>query len=94
MTKVQTVKQIIDESGGHICSVVFVKKSTGKVRHMVFRKGVSKGVKGVNGRGLRYTPSKVGNMVVYDMGADGFRTIKLDNVQSLKVNGKSYNWSK
>jgi hypothetical protein len=91
MNKVETIKQIINEGGGHICSVVFVKKSTGKVRHMVFRKGVSKGV---NGRGLKYNPSSVGNMVVYDMGADGFRTIKLDNVQSLKVNGKSYNWSK
>ena len=91
MNKVETVKQIIDESGGHICSVVFVKVSTGKVRKMNFRRHVTKGV---NGRGLKYNPSSVGNMVVYDMGADGFRTIKLDNVQSLKVNGVTHNWSK
>jgi archaellum component FlaG (FlaF/FlaG flagellin family) len=90
MNKVETVKQIIDESGGHIASVVFVKMD-GTVRKMNFRTQVSKGV---NGKGLKYNPSSVGNTVVYDMGADGYRTIKLDNVQSLKVNGKSYNWSK
>ena len=93
MTKVETVKQIIDASGGNIASVVFVKMD-GTVRKMNFRRQVSKGVKGVNGKGLGYSPSSVGNMIVYDMGADGFRTIKLENVMSLKVNGKSYNWSK
>jgi len=90
MTKVETVKQIIDASGGNIASVVFVKMD-GTVRKMNFRRKVTKGV---NGKGLKYNPSSVGNMVVYDMGVDGFRTLKLDNVQSLKVNGKSYNWSK
>ena len=90
MNKVETVKQIIDESGSNICSVIFVKMD-GTVRKMNFRRKVSKGV---NGKGLKYVPSKAGNMIVYDMGADGFRTIKLDNVQSLKVNGVTHNWSK
>ena len=88
MKKVKTIRDIINASGGHICSVIFVKMD-GTVRKMNFRRHVTKGV---NGRGLKYNPSSVGNMVVYDMGADGFRTIKLDNVQSLKVNGKSYNF--
>ena len=91
MNKVETIKQIIDEGGSNICSVVFVKVSTGKVRKMNFRRQVSKGV---NGKGLKYNPSSVGNMIVYDMGADGFRTLKLANVQSLKVNGITHNWSK
>ena len=90
MTKVQTISDIINQSGGHIASVVFVKMD-GTVRKMNFRRKVTKGV---NGKGLKYNPSSVGNMVVYDMGADGFRTIKLDNVQSLKVNGVTHNWSK
>lgn len=90
MNKVETVKQIIDESGGNIASVVFVKMD-GTVRKMNFRRKVSKGV---NGKGLKYNPSSVGNMVVYDMGSDGFRTIKLANIQSLKVNGVTHNWSK
>ena len=88
MKKVKTIRDIINASGGHICSVIFVKMD-GTVRKMNFRRHVTKGI---NGKGLKYTPSKVGNMIVYDMGADGFRTIKLDNVQSLKVNGKSYNF--
>ena len=90
MKKVKTIRDIINASGGHICSVIFVKMD-GTVRKMNFRRHVTKGV---NGRGLKYNPSSVGNMVVYDMGADGFRTIKLDNVQSLKVNGVTHNWSK
>jgi len=88
--KVKTIRDIINASGNHICSVIFVKMD-GTVRKMNFRRHVTKGV---NGKGLKYNPSKVGNMVVYDMGADGFRTIKLDNVQSLKVNGVTHNWSK
>ena len=90
MKKVKTIRDIINASGGHICSVIFLKMD-GTIRKMNFRRHVTKGV---NGKGLKYNPSSVGNMIVYDMGADGFRTIKLDNVQSLKVNGKSYNWSK
>ena len=88
MKKVETIRDIINQSGGHICSVIFLKMD-GTVRKMNFRRKVSKGV---NGRGLKYNPSSVGNMIVYDMGADGFRTIKLDNVMELKVNGKSYNF--
>ena len=88
MKKVETIRDIINASGGHICSVIFLKMD-GTVRKMNFRRKVSKGV---NGKGLKYNPSSVGNMIVYDMGADGFRTIKLDNVMELKVNGKSYNF--
>ena len=90
MKKVKTIRDIINASGGHISSVVFAKMD-GTVRKMNFRRKVSKGV---NGKGLKYNPSSVGNMVVYDMGADGFRTIKLANVQSLRVDGVTHNWSK
>ena len=93
-TKVETIKAIIDKSGGHICSVVFVKVSTGKVRKMNFRRHVTKGV---NGKGLRYKPESKGNMIVWEMKSDGkkcWKTIKLKNVMSLNANGKSYNWSK
>ena len=90
MNKVEKIRNIINESNGHICSVIFLKMD-GTVRKMNFRRHVTKGV---NGKGLAYNPSKAGNMIVFDMGADGFRTIKLENVQSLKVNGKTHNWSK
>ena len=86
MKKVETIRDIINQSGNNICSVIFLKMD-GTVRKMNFRRKVSKGV---NGRGLKYNPSSVGNMIVFDMGANGFRTIKLDNVMELKVNGKSY----
>ena len=88
MSKVQTIKEIINKSGNHICSVIFVKMD-GTIRKMNFRRKVKKGI---NGKGLKYNPSSVGNMVVYDMGVDGYRTIKLDNVMSLKVNGVTHNF--
>ena len=90
MNKVEKIRNIINESNGHICSVIFLKMD-GTIRKMNFRKHVTKGV---NGKGLAYNPSKAGNMIVFDMGADGFRTIKLENVMLLKVNGVTHDWSK
>ena len=88
MSKVQTIKEIINKSGNHICSVIFVKMD-GTIRKMNFRLSVKKNLKH---KGLKYNPSSVGNMVVYDMGVHGYRTIKLDNVMSLKVNGVTHNF--
>ena len=81
MKKVKTIRDIINASGGHICSVVFVKLD-GTVRRMVFKKSDAE-------------QKKVGNMVVKEMKKgkkNCWKTIKLSNVQSLKVNGKSYNF--
>ena len=89
MNKIEKVIDVINQSRGRICSVRFIKKD-GSVRKMVFRKGVSKGVKG---KGLSYKPESVGNMVVFEMN-NGFRTINCNSVLELKANRKSYNWSK
>ena len=81
MRKVKTIRDIINASGGHICSVIFVKLD-GTVRRMVFKKSDAE-------------QKKVGNMVVKEMKKgkkNCWKTIKLSNVQSLKVNGKSYNF--
>ena len=91
MTKVQTIKQIIDASGGKICSAIFIKMD-GTIRKINFRLSVKKGI---NGRGLKYNPSSVGNMIVWEMKSDGkkcWKTIKLKNVISLKVNGVTHNF--
>ena len=91
MKKVKTIRDIINASGGHICSVIFVKMD-GTVRKMNFRRHVTKGV---NGKGLKYKPESKGNMIVWEMKSDGkkcWKTIKLKNVMSLNANGKSYNF--
>ena len=57
-------------------------KLDGSVRRMVFKKSNAE-------------QKKVGNMVVKEMKKgkkEYWKTIKLANVQSLKVNGKSYNF--
>ena len=89
MNKVEKVIEVINNSNGRFCSVVFIKKN-GKPRSMLFRKGVRKNLKN---KGLSYNPESVGNVIVYEVN-NGYRTINCNSVLELKSNRKSYNWSK
>ena len=73
---------LLKETGG-IFNVKFYK-ADGTSRSMNARFGVRKGV---NGKGLRYDPLERNNIVVFSMNDNGFRTVKLDNVVSIKFNG-------
>jgi predicted DNA-binding transcriptional regulator YafY len=37
---------------------------------------------------MAYDPESRGNLVVYDMAKQGYRTIKLDRLQSVRVRGR------
>ena len=89
MDKVEKVIDVINNSNGRFCSVVFIKKN-GKPRHMLFRKGVRKNLKN---KGLKYNPESVGNVIVFEVN-NGYRTINCNTVTELKANHKTYNWSK
>ena len=71
----------------HIFSVTFIKRTTGEVRQMNCRKGVSKGVKGI---GLSYDPKAHNLLGVFDMANDGFRMLNLENLISAKIDGQEY----
>lgn len=73
---------LLKETGG-IFNVKFYKQD-GTLRSMNARFGVRKGV---NGKGLRYDPYERNNIIVFSMNDNGFRTVKLDNVVSIKFNG-------
>ena len=76
-------------SDGQIFSVQFVKRSTGELRTMKARLGVRKALKGGT---KAYDPSKKNLLSVYDMEAQGYRSIPAENVISLSVSGQRFNF--
>jgi hypothetical protein len=94
-----TVEQFEAETaGGKIFTVEFHKRTTGELRKMNCRRGVSKGVKGT---GMKYNPRERDLLTVYDMqkineGTDekgAFRMVNLSDLVSLKLGGKTYGWN-
>ena len=85
MTPAEAVN-LIAAQNGRICSVTFIKRSTGKLRTLTGRSGVKKGLAGGS---LRYNPPERGLIPFYDM-RDGRRMIDTNTIQSIKANGKEY----
>jgi len=78
---------IRDLAGNTIMSVVFKKRSTGEMRHMLCRLGCTKDVKGM---GASYVAADRGLLTVWDMRAHGWRCIPLENIQTITVKGEKY----
>lgn len=77
-------------SNGHIFTTEFVKRTTGELRVMNCRRGVSKGVKGV---GMSYDPAAKALLTVFDMQKGAFRMINLEDLRALRLDGKKYTWN-
>ena len=71
-------------SSGRIFGVVFQKRTTGKLRAMTCRLGVRKGVKGIGGS---YDPDDKNLVRVYEMPQTGWKSIPIEGVRSLTVDG-------
>ena len=80
------VVKIINSSKGRFFSAIFIKKD-GTLRTMNCRLGVKKYLKGGE---LRFSPSKKGLVVVFDVDKKEYRMININTTQSLKVNGEEY----
>ena len=72
---------------GKIFTVTFKKRTTGEVRTMNCRTGVSKDVKGV---GLKYSRKDHNLFGVFDMQKQQHRSINLDSLISLAMGGELY----
>jgi len=72
---------------GHIFSVTFVKRSTGETRVMQCRKGVTKHLKGGP---AAYNPAHHNLLWVYSMDAKGYRSIAIEGIENLKMDGVTY----
>lgn len=77
-------KELIESSNGKIFSVDFIKKD-GTLRKMRARTGVKKYLKGGK---QAYNPTEYGLVNVFDMDAKDYRSIRVDNVVRIKVNGR------
>lgn len=84
MTTTQAV-EFITGTHGRIFAVEFVKRSTGELRLMNCRTDVSKYV---TGAGLSYDPKAKGLITVFDMCKHGYRSIPVDGIQRIKVDGE------
>lgn len=84
-----TLQEFVDRAreSGHIFAVEFVKRTDGTIREMLCRTGVTKGTKGGS---MGYKPEDHGLLSVYDMQKQGFRSIPVENVLHLSMNGQRY----
>lgn len=69
-----------------IFTVTFVKQD-GTIRRLTGRKGVKKYL---TDAGLRYEPESRRMFTMFEMKSLGYRLIKLDNIQRMKINGVEY----
>lgn len=79
-------QDLIRKTKGRVFTAVFTK-TDGTKRKMNCRVGV---VKNLNGSGLPYNPADHNLITVFDMHAKDYRTICLDRLIALQINGKFY----
>lgn len=83
-------QNLLELFGNKIVSVSFVKRSTGKARKMVCRVGVTKHLKGGK---ASCSATEKGLLRVFDMRAKGYRSIPLENVQSVTTRGTCHQFN-
>ena len=79
------VLSAIKNSDGKIFSVTFVKRTTGEIRAMTCRLGVTKHLKGGD---KAYDPKDYDLVTVFDMQKQGYRSIPIDAILDLKIKGE------
>ena len=77
-------------SDGAIFGVEFIKRSDGTLRKMVCCLGVRKHLKG---GANAYDPKQHDLLCVFDMEKDGYRSIPVDAVRRLSVNGHTFSFA-
>jgi hypothetical protein len=83
----ESAVDIIRKSHGKFFSVEFVKRTTGEVRKMNCRTGVTLGVTGI---GKAFNDFDKGLVTVWDAQISQFRSIPLENI--IKITSKGVEW--
>lgn len=78
---------LLKQTHGRIFSVTFTKRTTGEVREMVCRTGVTAHLKGGE---AAYSFSEKMLLSVYDLQKAGYRAVPLDAIISLREGGRVY----
>jgi hypothetical protein len=84
-TKLQTLRTLIKSSNGRFFTATFVKQD-GSTRVMNARLGVQSHSNG----GTPSTASYDKYMTVFDVKKNGYRTINLETISEVKVNGVTF----
>lgn len=79
------LKEAVDD--GHIFSVDFIKRTTGEQRHMLCRIGVKSHLKGGT---KKFSDTEKNLLTVFDVQKNGYRSIPLENIIRVKINGRTY----
>ena len=88
------LEQIIRQlSPNQFFGVTFVKRTTGEIRTMHCRLGVTPKTQAKN-PGFRFDPSGHGLLPVYDVQKKDYRMINLDGITQLRINGKVFDFTK
>lgn len=77
-------------SPGSIFNVKFIKRTTGELRSMTCRMGVQKHLKGGK---KGFSDKQKHLLTVFDMQAKGYRSIPVDGIQHLSINGQSFSFA-
>ena len=87
ITQSAAAKLLENYTDGKIFSVQFIKRTTGEVRNMTCRKGVTAHLHG----GVQSFDPKAKRLVtVFDVQACGYRNINLDAIKNVKLGGEEY----
>jgi len=78
--------ELVNSSKGKFFTITFLKKDKSQ-RRMTARTGVKIGV---NGQGMKYTPSDYGMRSVYDMANLNWRMINFNTATRIKISRKEY----
>jgi len=84
---IESAMEVIKKSKGKFFSVEFVKRTTGEVRKMNCRTGVTLGV---NGIGKAFNDVDKGLVTVWDAQISQFRSIPLANI--IKITSQGVEW--
>lgn len=85
------LRSLVYGTHGRFFSIAFVKRTTGETRHMLCRVGVTKGV---TGAGKPYEDKDYNLVTVYDVQKKAFRSVDLETIVDIKVNGQSLHISR
>ena len=83
------VRAALKACGGRVFQIEFIKRTTGELRKMNARLGVSKNV---TGKGLAFNPKSNNLIVCWDMQKGAHRMISVENIKKIKLNGIEYNF--
>lgn len=74
---------------GKVFGVEFIKRSTGELRRMNCRLGVTKHLRGGKSS---YSANKKELLTVFDMTNKGYRSIPIEGIRSVSVGGQTFNF--